>query len=34
MFMQTLRVNIFDMAMVIAKVVDMMNESIGRHHLL
>ena len=33
MFMHTLRVNIFDMAMAIAKVVDMMNPAIGRHHL-
>ena len=33
MFMQALRVNIFDMAMAIAKVVDMINTAIGRHHL-
>lgn len=33
MFIQKLRVNIFDLAISIAKVVDMMNPAIGRHHM-
>ena len=33
MFMQTLRISIFDLAMSVAKVVDMMNAAIGRHHM-
>lgn len=33
MIMQTLRVNLFNLATSIAKVVDMMNTAIGRHHM-
>lgn len=33
MFIQKLRVNIFNLAMSIAKVVDLMNPAIGRHHM-
>lgn len=33
MFIRTLRANIFDLAIAIAKVVDLMNAAIGQHHM-